>query len=95
MNSLKITEADLYTRGNNNLRCASNTRMKVIGTMQTKLKINQFETKENIISCENYPEILISWHACKRLAIISYVFTQQLSYAIISILFGARHEVTI
>ena len=41
MNSLKIAEADLYTRGNNNLRCASNTRMKVIGTMQIKLKINQ------------------------------------------------------
>ena len=78
MKALNIKTSDLNCKNNSNLRCANDSRMKVIGSAQVKIKINNIETTEKIIFCNNQKEILLSWHTCKKLAIISDNFPTQI-----------------
>ena len=78
LQDLKLKEKDFNLKENRNLYCANNTKMDVIGTALVKLKLNDVETEENIVFCENQNNILLSWKACKRLSIIPQNFPTQL-----------------
>ena len=78
LQDLKLKEKDFNLKENRNLYCANNTKMDVIGTALVKIKLNDVETKENIVFCENQSNILLSWKVCKRLSIIPQDFPTQL-----------------